>query len=1026
MPERSLSQRLAETDAPERNVARHRPRAWASDAVHLAKELYSLDASASPLPSDRDQNFLLETRDGRRFVMKIASALEDRSALLAQDAAMRHCRAHDLAVPTVIPGRDGEMLSEFKGEDGRRHFVRVVSYLQGRPLAAVRPKSPALLSSVGRFMGRLSAALASFDHPGAARTLPWDLLAAPGTIQRREHLVDPDRLATLEHIRRLHDEIVVPRLPDLRRSVVHNDANDYNVLVEEPASANRRVAGLLDFGDMIHSLTVSDLAVAAAYVVFDLPDLLGALSIIVRAYHSEFRLDEVEMAVLFPLIGMRLATSVCMAAEQRAAEPENDYLSISEAQAWRTLRLMAGVHPRMAECVVRDACGCEPSASSPSVREWISGHTGSLAEVIAGASRVSIHLDLSVGSSEWSFEELTTPGRAEAAIAERLQHADPPIAIGRYDEARLVYQGEQFTNGVEPRTVHIGLDLFAAPGTPVRAPLEGGVHSVADNDRPYDYGPTVILEHAPPDGPMFYTLYGHLSRESIRHLHSGRRLDAGEAFAAVGPANENGGWAPHLHFQLITDLLGREGDFPGVAPAGQRSVWTSLCPDPSALAGLARSAAAPRISPADLLERRRRNVGPSLSLSYTSPIALGRGHGTYLFDIDGRRFLDTVNNVAHVGHCHPRVTEAAGRAMSVLNTNTRYLYAGLSDYAGRLAATLPEPLSVCYIVNSGSEANDLALRLARAYTGREEVVVLENAYHGHLTSLIAVSPYKFGGSGGGGKPASTQVAPMPDVYRGEHRGADAGARYALEVGAAADRSQGGVAAFLVESAMSCGGQISLPDGYLAAAFDEIRRRGGICIADEVQTGFGRVGETFWAFQLHGVVPDVVTLGKPIGNGFPLGAVVTTPEIAQAFDNGMEYFNTYGGNPVACAAGMAVLDVIEDEGLQRHAYETGRHFLEALKEVKDRHTAVGDVRGSGLFIGVELVRDRSTRSPATDAAGYVVEQMREQGILSSRDGPQRNVLKIKPPLVLQRSDVDRYIETLDETLSEDFVEARTSG
>ena len=1008
------------------DVARHRPRIAAVEAERLARDRYGIKVAASPLPSDRDQNFLLLANDDERFVMKLSSALENRTALRAQEAAMRHCRAHDLPVPTVLPALDGETLSEFVTDEGVIHFVRLASYLPGSPFAVVRPKSTGLLTSVGGFMGRLSAALANFDHPGASRHLPWDLLTAAETVRRREHLVDPDRLACVRHFSRLYEEVVAPRLPELRRSIVHNDANDYNILVNESSSAGRQVAGLLDFGDMIRSLSISDLAVASAYAIFDAADLLGTLSIVVRAYHAEFPLDEAEMAVLFPLIGLRLATSVCMAAEQRAAEPENDYLSISEAQAWRALHSMREVHPRMAECVVRDACGCEPSVSSPSVLEWIAGHTGDLAEVIEGASRASIQLDLSVGSSEWSFEDLTTPRRVEDAIAVRLKREDPPIAIGRYDEARLVYAGGQFAEGAEQRTIHIGLDLFAAPGTPVRTPLDAVVHSVADNDRPYDYGPTVILEHALQNAPAFYTLYGHLSRRSIRRLACGRRLTSGEAFATVGSSDENGGWAPHLHFQLITDLLGREGDFPGVAPASQRSVWRSLCPDPSMLAGLVSSAAAARTSPSELLERRQRHVGPSLSISYASPIALGRGRGQYLFDVDGRRFLDTVNNVAHVGHCHPRVTEAVARAMGVLNTNTRYLYAGLSDYAERLAALLPDPLSVSYIVNSGSEANDLALRLARAHTGREDVVVLENAYHGHLTSLIAVSPYKFGGAGGGGTPAKTQVAPMPDVYRGEHRGPDAGAKYALATGGAADRSRGGVAAFLVAPALSCGGQISLPGGYLPAAFDEIRRRGGICIADEVQTGFGRVGETFWAFQLHDVVPDIVTLGKPIGNGFPLGAVVTTPEIARSFDNGMEYFNTFGGNPVACAAGLAVLDVLEEEGLQLHAREIGRYFLDALRGLMDRHASVGDVRGSGLFLGVELTRDRSTRAPATDAAGYVVERMREQRILTSRDGPQRNVLKIKPPLVLQRSDVDFYIETLDETLAEDFVKAHSAA
>lgn len=1000
------------------NVAEHRPRFSASDAARFAAERYGLHAAAAPLPSDRDQNFLLTTPNGRRFVMKLASSAEERSVLEAQDAAMRRLRAENLTVPTVVAGLKGEPLSEVEDESGRRHFLRVVSFVPGVPFATTRPKSLHLVRSAGRYMGRLSAALEGFDHPGAYRDMRWNLLVAAETVRGRLNLLEPKQCSLVESALCL-----VPRLSPFRRSVVHNDANDYNVLVDEPEIRDRNVVGLIDFGDLVHSLTVSDIAVAAAYALLDAPDPLTVLSQLVGAYHAEFPLEEAEMAALLPLIGLRLSTSVCVSAEQQAAEPENEYLSISRAPAWRTLEVLTGIEPRLAEYVVREACGLEPCRASTAVTTWIEDHLRERVEIIDGAGTADVRLDFSVASSEWSFDELTVPALAAERIARRLGETDPPIAIGRYGEVRLVYQGDQFVEGSERRTVHIGIDLFAAPGTRVRAPFDATVHSVADNDRPYDYGPTVILRHHPPDGPSFYTLYGHLSRASVAALQSGDRIARGESFAAIGAVDENGGWAPHLHFQLISDLLGRIGDFPGVARASQRAVWSSLCPDPSRLAGLPRSAAAPVADPTDLLNRRRKGLGPSLSLAYRHPIALARGQGQYLFDVDGRRFLDAVNNVAHVGHCHPHVVEAAHRAMRVLATNTRYLYEELVTYAERLTASLPDPLSVCYFVNSGSEANDLAIRIARVHTGKEDVVVLDGAYHGNLSSLIAVSPYKFRGPGGGGNPATTHVAPMPDRLRGPHRGSDAGECYARELGEAADRAAKGIAAFLIEPIMSCGGQVVHPMGFLRRAFTQIHDRGGLCIADEVQTGFGRMGQTFWAFELQDAVPDIVTLGKPIGNGFPLGAVVTTPEIAGSFDNGMEYFNTFGGNPVSCAVGMAVLDVLEREGLQHRALETGNRFAASLQSLAERHAVVGEVRGSGLFIGVELVRDRSTLEPASDETSYVVERMRERGILTSLDGLLHNVIKIKPPLVLQPHDVDRYIETLDEILAEDFVRSR---
>ncbi|MEM7052863.1 MAG: aminotransferase class III-fold pyridoxal phosphate-dependent enzyme [Acidobacteriota bacterium] len=435
-----------------------------------------------------------------------------------------------------------------------------------------------------------------------------------------------------------------------------------------------------------------------------------------------------------------------------------------------------------------------------------------------------------------------------------------------------------------------------------------------------------------------------------------------------------------------------------------------------ALEACGRPATAPRpFSKSEILAARQRHVGPSLSVSYRQPLHFQRGRGPYLFDQDDRPFLDLVNNVCHVGHCHPRVVAAAQRQMAQLNTNTRYLYAGLTEYATRLTAKLPEPLSVCYLVNSGSEANELALRLAQCHTGRDRMVVLEGAYHGHTGRLIELSPYKFRGPGGRGEPTGdVTVVPAPDSYRGRYRAMTpaTGRLYAAEVESALAAAATSPAAFLAESLLSCGGQVEPPPEYFAGAFAAVRAAGGLCIIDEVQVGFGRVGDAFWGFELQGVVPDVVVMGKPIGNGHPLAAVVTTPEIASSFDNGMEFFCTFGGNPVSCAVGLAVLDVVEEEGLQERARRLGQRFRSGLEELATRHPLIGDVRGRGLFLGVELVRDRSSLEPAATEAQAVVEAAKQQGILLSTDGPLHNVIKIKPPLALDEHDVDRALRALD--------------
>ena len=424
----------------------------------------------------------------------------------------------------------------------------------------------------------------------------------------------------------------------------------------------------------------------------------------------------------------------------------------------------------------------------------------------------------------------------------------------------------------------------------------------------------------------------------------------------------------------------------------------------------------------NLLARRLHILGRNLSLSYKEPLTILRGEGVYLIDALGRRFVDCVNNVAHVGHCHPRVVEAQRKQSGLLNTNTRYLHPELVRYAERLCGLFPEPLNVCFLVCTGSEANELALRLAQAYTQAQGMVVVDEGYHGHTKSLIDLSPYKHNGPGGKGAPDSVRTTPMPDLYRGVYREhhPDPGSAYGKKVIEHAEslaNSRAGLAGFICESILSCGGQIVLPENYLQTAYAGIRKLGGLCIADEVQVGFGRVGKTFWGFELQEVVPDIVTLGKPIGNGHPLAAVITTAEIAEAFANGMEYFNTFGGNPVSAAVGNAVLDVIEEEDLQKHALTLGNDLLERWKGMSKWCPALGQVRGEGLFLGMEFVADPVQRAPCAARATYVVERMKAQGFLLSTDGPDHNVIKFKPPLVFPESEAERLCHNLEQILQE---------
>ena len=763
----------------------------ADRAARLAAEGWGLDVRAEALAGEFDLNFLIQAENRDRYVLKVSPVDADRESLECQIAVLRHLRESPVAslVQRAVPTVTGSDLLEAKDDDGQPRWVRLVSYLEGIPLVELDRRPPRLLEEIGATIARLDLALRGFDNPGTRRPLLWDLTAMPRLRRFAGFIADSARRELIESRIERFDRVVAPRLGELEYGVIHNDANDRNLLVKIEDDGAPRLGGVIDFGDMLHTAIIAELAIATAYLMLDRDDPLAAATSVVRGYQTVRPLTAPERELLPELVIARLVSSVLMSAHGRHRDPGNTYLQISEAPVWRLLERMTMIE----DSRIRDA-------------------------------------------------------------------------------------------------------------------VEKGCRS--------------------------------------------------------------------------TTTLSRSAD--------------------------------------EILAIRRHHIGRNLSVSYSEPLKIVRGEGQYLYDHQGRRFLDLVNNVCHVGHCHPHVVAAGQRQMAELNTNTRYLHDHLAEYALRLTDAFPDPLSVCFFVCTGTEANDLSLRLARTHTGTREIIVLEHAYHGHSPSLVEIGTYKCEGPGGEGLAEHAHKAPIPDAYRGTHRGPDAGARYADEVRkmvatlSAADRPPG---AFMAESLIGCGGQVIPAEGFMAGAFNAVRSAGGVCIADEVQVGFGRAGSHFWAFEALGVIPDIVTLGKPIGNGHPMAAVVTTPEIAESFFTGMEYFNTFGGNPVSCAIGLAVLDVIESEDLQEHARVLGEQFLDGFRDMAPRHRLMGDVRGLGLFLGVELVRDHSTLEPADTEASRVIDAMRDRGFLLSTDGPLHNVLKIKPPMVLSSGDVAAVLENIDDVLTE---------
>ncbi|KJE95098.1 class-III aminotransferase [Capsaspora owczarzaki ATCC 30864] len=427
---------------------------------------------------------------------------------------------------------------------------------------------------------------------------------------------------------------------------------------------------------------------------------------------------------------------------------------------------------------------------------------------------------------------------------------------------------------------------------------------------------------------------------------------------------------------------------------------------------------------------RQTLISPAVKLSYKKPLWIVRGERQFLYDHNGVEYLDAYNNVCHLGHCHPAVVQAVSKQMAILNTNTRYLHTAIVEYASRITATCPPELSVCIFVNSGSEANELALRLAYAYTRQKDLIVLDSAYHGNTNAVVEMSPYKTDHPDGPRAPSHVHKVVAPDDYRGLYRRdkyapAELGPLYAKHVEETVRKIEHEgrkVAAFFCEGILGCAGQIVLPPGYLASCYKAVRQSGGVCVADEVQVGFGRAGTHMWVFQTQDVVPDIVTLGKPIGNGFPIGAVITRPEIARALGR-LEYFNTFGGNPVACKAGLAVLDAIAAEGFMENARVVGNHLLSSLRALARKHPVIGDVRGMGLFLGVELVLDRHTLEPATALTSRVIDAIQQNDkILLGTDGPFNNVVKIKPPLCFTVADADKVIAAFDSALKQETQNA----
>jgi len=994
-------------------------------AQEILFELFNIKGIASELPGEVDFNFRIKIENEEGYILKVSRPDEDSNYLDFQQNLLQYVEKNgqDLIVPKVIKDKKGKSISAITDSSGNKRNVRLLSWVSGRVWSSVNPQLEQLRFSLGEECGKLTQALQGFIHQEASREFAWDVAQSLWT-KEHIHIFTADDKETILFFQGLFESNFEEYLK-LRKSVVHNDANDNNVIVSS-ALINPKVKAAIDYGDAIHTQIINDVAIAAAYAIMNHNDVLAAALPIVSGYHSTFQLQEGELTHLYTALAMRLVISVTKSAINKIEEPDNEYLLISEKPAWEVLKKWQEISPDFAEYSFRQACGYTAHPNEKKFSGWANKNDFKLVELFPLVNKEDIYnLDLSVSSNFLTFNSDFNDGDFFQFKIDQLQKKQPTKLIaGGYLEPRSVYTSSNYdkigNNGRESRTIHLGVDFWLPAQTPVHALLGGEIVTAVNDTDDKAYGGLIILKHQV-EGIVFFTLYGHLSVASILDKKLGDTIKKDDCIGELGNSNENGNWVPHLHFQVLLSRLGIKNDFPGVAYHNQINIWKSICPNPNLLFKNETLNNTETNSNNDLIRYRKEHLGKSLSLQYKVPIKMVRGAGQYLIDQYGRKYLDTVNNVAHVGHEHPVVVKAGQEQMALINTNSRYLHENINTLAKELIETLPPELNVLHFVNSGSEANELAIRMVKANTGERDIIASEVGYHGNANMCIDISSYKFDGKGGKGAPEYTHIFPLPDAFRGIHRGENSGEQYANEVQKQIVNIHAkgrGVGAFIIEPIISCGGQIELPKGFLAQSYKAIRAVGGLCISDEVQTGCGRMGKTFWGFQLHNVVPDIVTIGKPLGNGHPIAAVACTQEVADKFANGMEYFNTFGGNPVSCAIATEVLRTVKRYQLQKSALEVGEFLKAALKELAKEFSIIGDVRGQGLFLGIELVD--ANLKPLAEQTDYLANRMKDHGILMSTDGPDHNVLKIKPPIVFTQENAEELLFYLRKIFAEDFM------
>ncbi|MEK0097883.1 aminotransferase [Streptomyces sp. A475] len=964
------------------------PQVTPAQAEGIAGQLLGVPVRAQELGSQQDANFLLRDGDGTPLaVLKVAHPAFGPAEIDAQDAAADLiAAAHpELRVATVLRHPDGSALSRTVDTESGPAIARLLRYLPGGALSGPRHLSPSTVAAMGTITGKVSEALRDFRHPGLDRVLQWDLRHAHRVVSELDHYVgELDRRAAVRTATADAWAQVEPHAERLPLQAVHLDLTDDNLI----RTSDNHVPvpdGIIDFGDLTTSWAVGELAVSLSSMLHhdgvEPHQVLPA----VRAFHAARPLSAQETDVLWPLVVLRAAGLVVSGRQQAAVDEDNTYATSALEREWHIFEQATSLPLPVMTHLVKDAVGRADAPATTDVPPHL------LLRGLA-ADDITI-LDLSTDADAMDRGAWGESGAEDRLAAQALAEG-AAAAVTRYGQARLTQAPP--LSALSPATVPTGIDLWLDRPVSAQAPAAGTILAAQPGRLEITYGPRVLTLSFPDTAHPLIT--------------TAMEVEAGECLAHFAPDTT-------LHIAI------RNPDSPAVPHLVRPEYaagWLPLTADPARLLGLPAGDPLHHADHADLMERRDAVFATVQGHYYATPPRIERGWRHHLLSTDARSYLDIVNNVTPLGHAHPRIERAVARQLRRLNTNSRFHYASVVEFTERLAALLPDPLDTVFLVNSGSEALDLGIRLAIGASGQSDVVALREAYHGWTYASDAVSTsLQDNPNALATRPSWVHTVDSPNSYRGRHRGQDA-ARYAPEAVAAIDElasSGRPPGAFLSETFYGNAGGVALPDGYLAQVYAAIRRHGGLTVADEVQVGYGRLGHWFWGFEQQQVVPDIVCVAKAMGNGHPLGAVITSKAVAEKYREQGYFFSSTGGSPVSSTVGLTVLDTLRDEDLQGNAARVGRHLKHRLKALADRYGIIGAVHGSGLYLGLELVRDRDSLQPATEETAELCDRMLDLGVVVQPTGDHLNILKIKPPLCIDTTAADFFADMLERALDQ---------